>query len=105
MQNEQLNIFHNTTHEVGAELKEATDKAKTQDDLVLRYFKARLAGIAFTPSQIHDRLIGFGQLDKSTPLTSIRRAISNLTESGHLVKTTSKKPGPMGRNEYRWKLA
>ena len=38
------------------------------------------------------------------PITSIRRAITNLTNDEKLVKTDNQKTGPYGKPSYCWKL-
>ena len=55
----------------------------------------------YTPSQIAVEL--YKELS-GVPLTSIRRAITNLTFPGSLVKTNVKTTGPYGRPEYYWRL-
>jgi len=55
----------------------------------------------YTPSQVMNWLrddLG------NPPLTSIRRAMSNLSTRGLLVKTNKQHPGLYGRPEYYWKL-
>ena len=39
-----------------------------------------------------------------TPLTSIRRAISELVTQGHLIKTKATRPGPWYRDEHLYAL-
>ena len=39
------------------------------------------------------------------PLTSIRRALTNLTNAGELVKTDKQMKGMYGRPEHQWRLA
>ena len=41
----------------------------------------------------------------TVPLTSVRRAVTNLTNRGDLVKTDKQVKGPYGRPEYQWRLA
>jgi hypothetical protein len=38
------------------------------------------------------------------PITSIRRAMTNLTDAGFLEKTDHKRKGPKGKAEYIWKV-
>jgi predicted ArsR family transcriptional regulator len=52
-----------------------------------------------SPSQVHADIL------RTSPLTSVRRSISNLTADGKLVKTERKVQGPYGRPEYVWRLA
>lgn len=95
----------NTTHESGDRLREFEQKAKSQEIEILRLFKreAKKRKVPeFTPSNVHNR-IWFNQ-DKNYPITSVRRALTNLTKLGFLEKTTKKKMGPYGRPEYVWRL-
>ncbi len=39
-----------------------------------------------------------------TPITSIRRAMTNLTNRGNLVKTDAQVTGAKGKPEYIWKI-
>jgi hypothetical protein len=89
--------FFNTTNEQGEALADYRRKAISQESLVLDYFKAR-PNMALSPSQVHAGL----QLG-DTPLTSIRRAITELTPM-YLVKTEKKRKSIYGRPEYCWKF-
>jgi hypothetical protein len=90
--------YHNTTETLGAELREYQDKATTQEARILAFYTACM-GRAYPPSQVW-RMVFF----EAVPLTSIRRAISELTNDGMLEKTTTQKDGPYGRPEFCWRL-
>jgi hypothetical protein len=90
--------FYNTTRESGGDLLAYRNKAARQRDIILEFFLSRPDG-QYPPSAIHHRLFG-----PSTPLTSIRRAITDLTSDGKLVKTDRKVKGRYGRPEYCWTL-
>jgi hypothetical protein len=92
--------FHNTTHERGPELEKAVVTALKQEEKVSAIF--RLAGRALTPSEVH--AWGVKKNHETWLLTSVRRAISNLTDAGVLWRTHEKKRGPYKRNEYLWRL-
>lgn len=95
----------NTTDESGNKLRDFEQKAQGQEIEILRLFKgqARKRKVAeFTPSQVHSRI--WFKNDKNYPITSVRRAMSNLTKMGFLEKTLKKKTGPYGRPEYIWRL-
>jgi len=49
-------------------------------------------------------LIDNESINEQTPLTSIRRAITDLTNRNRLVKTDKKVLGSAGRKTYTWKL-
>lgn len=56
----------------------------------------------FSPSQMLQKMESMGKL---IPITSVRRAISDLTRDGKLVKTDKQVIGIYGRKEYVWRLA
>ena len=93
-----ISSYFNTTAAEGACLVSYKIKAKSQQQLILEYFQA-LPGIKKSPSQVQRSL----NL-KGVPLTSIRRALSNLTEQRCLRKTDHQVEGPYGRPEHTWTL-
>jgi hypothetical protein len=90
--------YHNTTDSGGPDKRRYESKAKSQEEKVLRYFK-NTARRGLTPSEV--RRIVFAGIP---PITSVRRAITNLTDRGKLIKTDEQKKGPEGRPEYVWRL-
>ena len=52
-----------------------------------------------TPAEIWE---GYGFKYKNVPLTSIRRAITNLETEGLLEKTNIQKPGVYGKKNHCW---
>ena len=94
----QYDFFHNTNGSEGEELVESQSDAKKQDEVILRFFR-RHQGRLFSPPQV---LLECGL--PNTPLTSIRRAISNLTKSGYLEKTDNRVVGNYGKMNFQWKL-
>ena len=90
--------YHNTTHSTGEELRDFRRKTLAQDHLVLEFFKKH-PNETFTPSQVLHRLFA-----ENVPVTSVRRAMTNLTDRGKLEKTTEQRKGPFGRPEYCWRL-
>ena len=91
--------YYNTTSERGQELAKKKAKAKTQEDIVTMLF---LSQAKLTPSQCWSKYkIMTGKIN--TPLTSIRRAITNLTNKDVLIKTDEKMKGSYGSNEFFWK--
>jgi hypothetical protein len=89
--------FYNTTNERGAELARAVAATAKQDELVLALFRKH-APVALSPSQAHRALA------TRAPLTSIRRAITNLTDANLLERTDVKVRGPYGRREHKWRV-
>ena len=92
-------MFHNTTSERGEQLKLYRERAATQEDEVLRVYRTYRHALA--PSQVQQ----MSPRLRVCPLTSIRRAIHELTDAGRLVKLERKACGPFGRPEYLWELA
>lgn len=89
--------YFNTTHESGPTLGQYREKAATHDDAVLAHFR-RYGGL-WTPSEVHRAVM------PQAPLTSARRAMTNLTGAGELERTEVKRDGRYGRAEYCWRLA
>jgi Fe2+ or Zn2+ uptake regulation protein len=93
----QLDIFYNTTRLQGEELKVAKTRAANQTDRILKIFQDH-PYIWFTPWEIH---FYTGQ---QMMITSVRRAITTLTDQGYLVKGERRKSGPANETNYTWKL-
>jgi hypothetical protein len=100
--------YYNTTNEKGATLKESQSKAKTQDELVLEYFKNH-DNLGATPERVLRHFRIMEKLSESkwhnTPVTSIRRSFSNLKNQGLIHKTNLTIEGDFGKNVHVWKLA
>ena len=100
--------YYNTTNENGATLKESRKKAKTQDELVLEYFK-NYDNLGATPERVLRHFKIMETLSESkwhnTPITSVRRSFSNLKNKGLIKKTELLIEGDFGKNIHVWKLA
>lgn len=96
--------YFNTTNESGTTLKNNVFKAKSQEAEIYRQFCYNKK--AFDSNLI--TCLGFSASDilqfMACPITSIRRALTNLTKQGKLIKTNEKRIGMYGRSEYVWKL-
>lgn len=90
--------FYNTTNETGDKLSLFDQKAGRQETVILEWFTKHPDDLR-TPFEIWDSLF-----TPEVPITSVRRAISNLTKRGLLVKTDKKKLEEYGRENYCWKL-
>jgi hypothetical protein len=90
--------FHNTIDLPNESLKVANNNCITQEQKILAFFEKH-PNEEFTPPEIQLALSMY-----STPLTSLRRAISNLTKSEKLVMTDNKKMGIYGMKNYTWRL-
>jgi len=90
--------YHNTNAEEGNTLTESNRKASKQEDAILEFFK-RNPGKAYSPEDIYSELITL----QNSPLTSIRRAITNLTTQMKLQKTDEQRTGSFGKKIFCWK--
>ena len=92
--------FYNTTREEGELLEEFKEATTKQETKILEIFETFNN---LSPSQVLKFYMNSYQ-GQMVPLTSIRRAITNLTKDGILIKTTNKREGIFGRKEYIWEL-
>ena len=67
-----------------------------QEKYILAFFKHQEN--PQSPSMVYDAFL------KAWPITSVRRAITNLTTAGELVKTNSTVTGMYGKPEHLWSL-
>jgi len=88
--------YHNTSNLSGPILDQYETKAKSQEQVILDWF--RIYEQPASPSQCQ------ALFHPPPPLTSIRRAFTNLTTRGELVKTDKQVRGPFGRPETQWSL-
>jgi len=89
--------FHNTINLSGEALEKRKGKNRSQNWLILEFFRKH-SYESFTPSELEARKV------INAPLTSIRRAVSDLTDQGYLVKTSERRPGKYGMENFTWKL-
>lgn len=92
-----MKVYHNTTNLTGNTLKECIRDALRQEDKVMQYFNRHTKA---TPSDVHGGLVKEGIINWNTPITSIRRAITNLMKDGRLKKTDEMKPGIFTKPEH-----
>jgi hypothetical protein len=90
--------YFNTNREVNPVLAVSRTLAKTQQDIILWFFEQH-PGQRFMPEEIRERLFR-----RETPLTSVRRAITNLTDAGELEKTDFMKSSSFGKMVHTWEL-
>ena len=88
--------FYQTINQVGSALKESNKKVKRQEDLIYSLFVK--CNQPLSPSMV------FSQSGMNCPITSIRRAITDLTNSGRIVKTDRQVKGMYGKAEHLWEL-
>lgn len=91
-------VYHNTTEKKGAELSEAQTKASKQTETILKLFRDH-PRTTFTPWDC------FYHMGQQMMITSIRRAITTLTDAGYLEKTGERRrSGPANETSYTWKF-
>lgn len=94
------NKFYNTIHASGQTLIDFNNQAESQNNIILHIFELN-KNSSFTPFEVQKCLIRIG---KDYPITSVRRAMTTLTEEGKLIKLSEMKPGNYGKPNYTWKL-
>jgi len=94
----QLDIYFPTTDLTETELKERKIRAGTQNWKILNFFRKYPESL-FTPWGVQ-RILNLN----NTPITSIRRAITTLTDLGYLVKTNTMAKGEYGEQNHCWTL-
>lgn len=94
-----LDRYHNTNGLSGDDLKQKQMKTGSQNRKVLDFFRSH-SYENFTPWEVN-RALGMN----NTPITSIRRAITDLTEMGYLRRTDIQRPGLYKEPCYAWQLA
>jgi len=90
--------FYNTNELNKKDLSKAINKASKQEEIVLTIFKFRKKLSASQAWKIYQ------EYKPNTPLTSIRRAITNLLKLGYLTKTAEKITGIYGAREYIYQI-
>ena len=90
-------MYYNTNDEHGEELQDSRRTAATQGGVILDYFRENPEE-ELTPFEIK------AKLNMRAPITSIRRAITDLTAEGRLEKTNTLKAGMYGKKCHCWRL-
>ena len=88
--------YYNTNKLTSEECHEARKKCGRQEESILRLMNARY-GVPMSPEEVLNALRWV-----NTPLTSVRRAITNLTEKGYLRKTNLMVMGMYGKPTHTW---
>ena len=95
-------MYYNTLVSTVNKLREYKEKSNKQEDLILELFKLN-PKLELSPFEVQTALKRFNVL--TAPITSIRRAITDLTSSRKLVRTKTRKLGPYGRDSFCWKYS
>jgi hypothetical protein len=101
--NKEGKMYYNTTNENGSLLQTNMKQANNQEQLTLAVFQT-YPTYTFSADEVWNFLIDNEAINEQTPLTSIRRAITDLTNEGKIVKTNRKVLGSAGRKTYTWRL-
>jgi len=88
--------YYNTNKEYGEELDTSKERALRQQNRILSYFQT-FPTESFSPQDVWAALY-----DNKTPITSVRRAITNLTAAGKLRKTDTMKTSSYGKRCHTW---
>ena len=88
--------YYNTTNEKGDDLKKSHEKSRTQEEKIYSFFLTY--GLPLSPSMILDKL------NLECPITSVRRAVTNLTLDNKILKTDDYVNGLYGKKEHLWRL-
>jgi len=92
-----MGSYHNTTGQTGTTLNLFEQKAQSQEEKILSFM--RYIQTWATPEVIHSQVAS-----DRTPITSTRRAITNLYKKGLLIKSDSADgTGLYGRPVHRWR--
>ena len=94
-----FNSFFNTTGETD-NLPEYNSKAETQNERVLKILTYAMTHL--TPAEVWARYCKY--YNRKTPITSIRRSMTNLTKKDKLEMVYVKKIGLFGRPNYQWRI-
>ena len=89
--------FYNTTNQSGIELQTSMQNAKNQEQRIMMVMK--YCDEPMTPFDVHHV---YSRHFKPAPITSIRRAMTNLTDDNELIKTCQQKAGHYGVTNYCW---
>lgn len=80
--------------------REQERKALNQEERVLKFCQFMGTSAWFRIDEIHKKCF-----TERTPITSVRRAVTNLTDLCKLEKSAGTVPGPYGKPVHRWRLA
>jgi len=89
--------YFNTNRESGKMLAESESKAATQEERIKQFFNRRPLNL-FSPDFIQRNVFG-----GKVPLTSVRRAMTNLTKEEYLEKTDVMTEGTYGKMVHQWR--
>ena len=90
--------YFNTTRVRGQQLVDYECRTNCQEDAIEDFFRANI-GVMVAPHEVQGIIPSL----ERAPLTSIRRAFTNLEHAGVIEKTDVQIEGTMGRPVYLWR--
>lgn len=94
-----ISSFHPNEGQSLPEALAGEERARSQEVVILEWFRRQPAGARLAPSDVHERFDFW-------PITSVRRALHGLTKKGHLVHYPRERvDGPLGSTESTWGLS
>jgi hypothetical protein len=93
-----MESFYNTINIAGTDLNNQKQKAMTQTQIVMEFFRHNPKR-SFTPFEVCQ-----AAFNNSCPVTSVRRAITVLEKEGLLIKLTERRNGDYGVLNHLWKF-
>lgn len=91
--------YYATTPSDGLQRRQYRESAAGQEAAILDYFRRQVPDYAANPERIQANVL------PSAPITSVRRAMTNLTQRGELVRQPRTIEGLYGRPVHLWALA
>lgn len=92
--------YYNTNKERGETLERSERKAQTQEEKILHWMQRFEKEKLWTPEEIH-----YYVFSERPPLTSVRRAMTNLATRGLIERSKGMKMGKYGKMIHTWRLA
>lgn len=89
--------FHNSIKLQGLELEEAIQQCKSQEDRIFILMHKSSAKTPFEMQDIYNKTF-----NTNVPVTSIRRAFSNLEKQGRIVKLGIQTIEQFGKPNHKW---
>ncbi len=90
-------MYYNTNKDTGETLSNSQVITVSQEDRIYEYCKT------FKPYDIAPHHLT-GLFSENTPITSIRRALTNLEKWGKLIKTDRMVMGSYGKMVHTWRI-
>ena len=101
---DKINVnFYNTIHLKGEELKQAFKDVNTQAEKILAFVKL-FPNDKFTSCEIRKFLVDNGIMSERTQETTVKARLTDLLQSGHLIKHNEMRDGFYGKPNHLWQL-